>query len=256
MDLKIGDDMEYKVNIENFSGPLDLLLHLIREMKVDIYEVKVSDIAEQYLQYIRSMEELHLEIASEYLVMAAQLIYIKSQTLLPKQKIDDEEFEYEESPEEQLRRRLIEYKVFKEISSELRELEEYRSTMIVKAPENVAEYLGIENKPELTMEAEIYDIIGAFNRVLRRQSLLKPIPKKIQKRAVTIEERIEDIKILVDDNENLLFTNLFEDDDSREFIVITFLAILELVKERLIFVTQDDLYCDIFITKNVGVNNE
>lgn len=244
--------MVYEVHIDQFNGPLDLLLHFIKDMKVDIHEVKVADIAEQYMNYIHEMEKLHLEIASEYLVMAAQLILIKSQTLLPKVKDPEEIDDYEENPEEMLKKRLIEYKRFKEVSQQMRDLEQERDKLIIKPSTDLADYFKMEFKPELDDDVEIYDIVGAFNKVLRRQLLRKPIPRKIHKRQITIEDRISDIRIICETEKIYSFTDLIGEYNYREYIVVTFLALLELVKEKELFVKQDIAHEEIYIAKELG----
>ena len=131
--------MDYKVTIDNFDGPLDLLLHLIKEQDIDIYDIKIEDITKQYLDYIKAMKELNLSIASEYLVMASELVEIKSKMLLPKRSADLSD-EYEEDPREVLIERLLLYKQYKEVTSDFKNLEKERKLILTKNPENLSIY--------------------------------------------------------------------------------------------------------------------
>lgn len=225
----------YETNINAFQGPLDLLLHLIKETKVDIHEIKISEITEQYLNYIQAMEKMHLEIASEYLVMAANLMLIKSKKLLPKEDLDIDD-EYEEDPEAELMRRLIEYQLYKESLGEFRKLEEQRGLYYTKPAIDFSPY--VDDHFELDTNYDISELILAFEKLLRRQKLEMPIPTTIVAEKVTVEDRIESIKNILTFRKRVKFYELFDRFD-KEYIVVTFLAMLEMAKSGAIILLQN-----------------
>ena len=157
--------------IGDFEGPLDLLLHLIKKSKMEIFDIEISEITNQYLNYIKQMSEMNLDIASEYLVMASELIELKSRKLLPKKEEDEDE--EEENPEEELKRRLNEYKKYKESTEEFRRLEENRASYYTKAPEKLSNYskITVENDGSV----DVKDLLDAFQRLLERQKYSKPV---------------------------------------------------------------------------------
>jgi len=239
--------MEYLVTIDAFQGPLDLLLYLIKEARIDIDNVNVSEITQQYLDYLHAMEDLNLEIASEYLRLAAYLIYIKSRKMLPQSNLDDENISYEENPEEQLKRRLKLYSIFKDVVSFFQEQETERENYLTKIPSDLSEELKIETKDFLLQDVDIYDLLSAYNRVLKRYSLHKPIKTKIKPQTITIDERIQELSDLFRTRKKLRFTEIFEENVTKELIVVTFMAILELTKHHVIRLHQDTLFQDIYI---------
>ena len=214
--------MEYEVKIDNFEGPLDLLLHLIKESKVDIWEISIADIAEEYLAYIQKMEKLNLDIASEYLVMASELIEMKSRMLLPRQEKDVGE-EEEEDPKERLIRRLVEYQKYKEVTKNFKELESLRQEFYTKAPDNLKEYVeeGVVPSSDVTLE----DLMLAFQKFLNRKELEKPLQTTVTKKEITVEERRKSIRDILTKRKRVDFFELFEV-VTKEYIVVTFLAIL------------------------------
>jgi len=228
--------MRYETKIDAFEGPLDLLLHLIKELKVDIHEVKISEITYQYLNYIKTMEEMHLEIASEYLVMAANLMLIKSKKLLPKEDVEIED-EYEEDPEAELRRRLLEYQIYKESLDEFRRLEEERGQYYTKPAIDFTEY--IDDRITLNINYDASELVLAFEKMLRRKKLEIPMPTTIFAEKVTVGEQVDFIKEVLHFRKRLRFSELFERFD-KEYIVVTFLAMLELAKAGDIVLVQDD----------------
>lgn len=228
--------IRYETKIDAFEGPLDLLLHLIKEAKVDIHEIKISEITEQYLLYIQAMEHLHLEIASEYLVMAANLMLIKSKKLLPKEEIELEDA-YEEDPEAELLRRLIEYQMYKASLDEFRKLEEARGQFYTKPAIDFSEYL--EGRMELDVNYDTSELILAFEKLLRRQKLETPIPTTIVAEKVTVSDRIHSIKNTLTFRKRVKFSELFERHD-KEYVVVTFLAMLEMAKSGEIILLQGD----------------
>ena len=153
--------MELDLKINEFEGPLDLLLHLIKESKMNIFDIKIEEITNQYLKYIETQEKMNLEIDSEYLVLASELIEIKSKLLLPNEKVEDEE---EEDPREELINRLLEYEAYKEITKTLKEKEELRQEIYTKAPSNIKEY--IEENTEIKSDVTLDDLVDAFQKFI------------------------------------------------------------------------------------------
>lgn len=237
--------MEYKVTIDKFEGPLDLLLHLIKQSDIDIWDINIEDITNQYLEYIKKMEELNLNVASEYVVMAAELIEMKSNLLLPKPKNSDDD-EFEKDPKEQLINRLLLYKQFKEITKDLRSLEEERSNYYTKEVSDMSEYIK-DDEPKFTNEVNIDDLINAFNNMLKRQELEKPLNTKIASKEYSVNERSNQIKDLLSKKKKVVFDELF-DIRSKDYIVVTFLSILDLAKKQFVSIEQDNNFNNIYLT--------
>jgi segregation and condensation protein A len=249
--------MHYNVKIDTFEGPLDLLLHLINRLEIDIYDIPVSEITDQYLTYIHTMKELHLDVASEYLVMAATLLAIKSKMLLPKyeeEKVEDElEFNYEEDPRDELVERLIEYRKYKEAAEDLKSLEEERNLMFSKPPSDLSELSKDIRVEKVDLNVSIYDMLGAFQKLMRRKKLQKPLATKIARQEISIEKRMEEI---LDELKNFKgkksFFELFPF-PHKEHIVVSFLAILELMKRQEIHIEQEQNFSEIFVMSLEGV---
>ena len=235
--------MEYEVKIDNFEGPLDLLLHLIKESKVDIWEISIADIAEEYLAYIQRMEKLNLDIASEYLVMASELIEMKSRMLLPRSE-KEVGIEEEEDPKERLIRRLVEYQKYKEVTKNFKELESLRQEFYTKAPGNLKEYVeeGVVPSSDVTLE----DLMLAFQKFLNRKELEKPLQTTVTKKEITVEERRKRIRDILSKKKRVDFFELFEV-ITREYIVVTFLAILEMAKKQELLIKQENDFSQIMI---------
>jgi segregation and condensation protein A len=243
--------MPYQVKIDAFEGPLDLLLHLINRLEIDIYDIPVAQITEQYLIYIKNMSELKLDVASEFLVMAATLLAIKSKMLLPKhEEVFDEEnadISYEEDPRDELVERLIEYRKYKEAAQDLKSMEEERGLMYTKAPSDLSDFAK-EKQPERTeIDVSLYDMLAALQKLMRRKKLQRPMATKITRQEISIEKRMTEImeeliKVKVRKN----FKDLFPFPE-KEHIVVTFLAILELIKRKEIDVEQLENFGEIFV---------
>jgi segregation and condensation protein A len=239
------------VKIDAFEGPLDLLLHLINRLEIDIYDIPVAQITEQYLIYIKTMTELKLDIASEFLVMAASLLAIKSKMLLPKheEELDDfnSEINYEEDPRDELVERLIEYRKYKEAAHDLKSLEEERGLMYTKPPSDLSD-LSKEKQPEkIEMNITLYDMLAAFQKLLRRKKLQRPLATKIARQEISIETRMTEI---MSELKHLKGRKNFNDlfpMPAKEHIVVTFLAVLELIKRKEIDVEQNENFGDIFV---------
>lgn len=230
----------YTFKIDDFEGPLDLLLHLIKEAKMDIFNLKLEVIIDEYLAYINSLEKLNLDISSEYLVMAAELMEIKSRMLLPRHTEVDED---EEDPKEALIERLTNYERYKELTSTFKEMEEERNKVYTKLPENLKNYfpeVEVINNSDVTLD----DLLDAFRKFLERKRLEKPLSTKVTKKGITVEERRHSIKRVLINKGKVKFFELF-DEITKEYVVVTFLAILEMAKKSELIIKQDDNFEEI-----------
>ena len=235
----------YKVKLDAFEGPLDLLLYLIRKNEVDIYDIPISLITEQYLAYIALMQELNLDVAGDFLVMAATLIHMKSRTLLPRPDPAQDDA-VEEDPREALVRRLLEHQKYKAAAELLHERETLRSAQFMRPDASVAEAAGDEYEPEL--EVDLFSLLAAFRGVLeranRRPHMVLP-PAQI-----SIEDRIHQLLGRLSETEACGFEELFEDGDgSRAFMIVSFLAVLEMIRLKLIRVFQSGSFGAIRVYK-------
>lgn len=239
--------MDYSIKINEFEGPLDLLLHLIKITEIDIYDIEISEITNQYLDYINKMEEENIDVAAEYIVMAAELMEIKSKSLLP---IKEEETECEEEviSKENLINKLLEYKRYKEMTDTFKEMEASRKEIYVKAPERISNYIsdGIKNIDDTSVD----DLVGAFKKFLERKEKEKPLITKITTKEYSVRERKKNIKNILKEKRRVLFTELF-DDNNLSFIIVTFLSLLEMTKEREIVIKQDKNFADINVELKV-----
>ncbi len=234
-----------KLLIGDFEGPLDLLLHLIKKSKMEIFDIEISEITNQYLNYINEMSEMNLDIASEYLVMAAELIEMKSRKLLPN-KDENEEVVEEENPEEELKRRLLEYKKYKESTDVFRDLESHRSSYYTKAPELLKNYS--QEKLENDGSVGVVDLLDAFQRLLERQQFNKPVNTKIARKELSVKERVAKIRDILKIKKKVNFVELF-DDFSKPYVVVTFLSVLEMAKNKEITLKQDNNFSDIYLER-------
>lgn len=227
----------YQVKLDTFEGPLDLLLHLINQYEIDIYDIPVSKITEQYMHYIHTMQQLELNVASEYLVMAATLLAMKSALLLPNQELDLEE-EYEEDPREELMRRLIEYRKYKEAASQLQDKESDLSYSFTRP----AQVISFKNSPEKVVtkgDMSIYDMLAAMQKVFDRKKWNRPLETTIQRTEIPIKQRMEEVIAQLQGNKRgVSFDALFEY-PTRSHIVVTFMAVLELMKNKKIYCKQE-----------------
>lgn len=235
------DFMSYEVKLEAFSGPLDLLLHLINRLEIDIYDIPMAELTKQYIDHIHAMKELDLNDASEYLVMAASLLAIKSRMLLPihEGEMDDSEFEVDlPDPREELVQRLIEYKKFKEAAHELQELESDRAHVFTRPPSDLSAYAPIEQLVLFDATVNVFDMLGAFQKMLRRKQLKKPLSTRIARQEISIKDQmLSVVDILRESGGRAIFSALFPYED-RSTLIVTFLSLLELMKRQVILVEQ------------------
>lgn len=240
--------MKYYIKIDEFEGPLDLLLHLVKESNMDILDININQITNQYLEFINKMEELNIDIASEYLVMATTLMEIKSKSLLPEEKTEVSDDTEEELTRETLIEKLIEYQKYKEITKSFKKLESKRKEIYTKAPSKLNEMLDqkLENNTNITAE----DLTLAFLKFLERKNMEKPIHTKITSKEYSVRKRKNDIKELLITKKKAEFTELFNE-YNKSYIVVTFMSILELAKEENITITQETNFDKIYIELKV-----
>lgn len=236
--------MTYNFTTADFEGPLDLLLHLVKESKMDIYEINIHEIINQYLDFIHSLEEKNIDVASEYLVMAAELIHLKSRILLNKKEIDEEDQEYELNNEEDLKNKLLEYEKVKEITSSFKQLEDKRSEFYTKLPSDLQEYRNNDNV--VCGECSVDDLVNAFALFLERQKFNKPLNTKITKKELSVSERTHQIRSILKKKGKCEFTSLF-DVVSKPYVVVTFLSVLEMAKNNELVITQDKNFGSIML---------
>jgi segregation and condensation protein A len=245
------DDFEsspdaYRVKLETFEGPLDLLLHLIRKNEVNVYDIPIALITEQYLGYIELMQELNLDVAGEFLVMASTLIHIKSRAILPRPETAAGALDAEEDPREALVRRLLEHQKYKAAAELLHDRETLRSAQWMRPDERVADAAGDDYEPEL--EVDLFSLLAAFRGVLTRASY-KP-RMVLPPDQLSIEGRIEQLLGRLSETEACGFEELFGDGDgSRGFMIVTFLAVLEMIRLKLIRAFQSGAFGAIRVYK-------
>jgi segregation and condensation protein A len=233
------------VHLDNFEGPLDLLIHLIRKNEVNIYDIPIALITKQYLDAIQLMQELNLDVAGEFLVMAATLIHIKSKMLLPRPDtaagVDGEE----EDPRDALVRRLLEHQKFKAAAELLHEREQLRAAQWQRPDDRVAAIAGDEYEPEL--EVDLYSLLTAFQAVVQRAKLRPKV--LLPPEQVPVEVRIEQLLARLSENEACGFEELFSDVDDRAGLIVTFLALLEMIRLKLVRVFQSGSFGPIRVYK-------
>ncbi|MEG0259339.1 MAG: segregation/condensation protein A [Lysinibacillus sp.] len=234
--------MSYEVKLEAFSGPLDLLLHLIHRLEIDIYDIPMAEITKQYIDHIHAMQVLELNEASEYLVMAATLLAIKSRTLLPIHEGELEETEFEldgPDPREELVQRLIEYKKYKEAASNLQEFEEERSQVFTRPPTDLSALAPDEQLALFDLNVNLYDMLGAFQKMLRRKKLKKPLKTTVARQERSVREQmLTVVDTLRQAGGRAAFSTLFTYDD-KPSLILTFLSLLELMKRQVVSVEQE-----------------
>ncbi|MCE0449193.1 segregation/condensation protein A [Brevibacillus sp. AF8] len=244
--------MAYSIKLDSFEGPLDLLLHLIDKAEVDIYDIPVAEITEQYLATIDKMQELQLDVASEFVVMAATLLSIKSKMLLPKKEehvfqqfldMDVDEID----PREELVARLLEYKRYKMLAENLREMEIGRNQVFTRPAENLSPY--VREEDHTVSNVTLYDLINALEKLVKKTKGKEPMTK-VSRDEISIKDRMTEIRQAVRSGGMVRFSELFTQGATRTEIVTTFLALLELMKAKHITCVQNQLFQDIIICEN------
>jgi len=246
--------MSVTYKLPSFEGPLDLLLHLIDKAEVDITNIPISEITDQYMEYVSLMEELELEVASEFLVMAATLLSIKSKMLLPKPPPLELDYDYEEDPGdtlEELVHKLIEYRKYKSIAEHLRDKELEQSLVYSREPVDLSPY-AVEEKRNPVEGLETFDLLLAFQKALRRVAN-RNVVAKIRRDEVSVKDRMRDVlRLLRSQGGRLMFSRLFDESATRDELVVSFLALLELMKMKKISCYQHGRFDDIVIQAKEG----
>lgn len=244
-----NSEATWQVNLDIFEGPLDLLLHLINELEIDIYDIPIAQITTQYLSYIKSSNVMALDTGGQYIVMAATLMSIKSQMLVPRndefEDIGADFLEDGEDPREHLMTLLIQYRQFKELANELAEKENERSVFISKPQEDISNYQ--ENIPLRPGEVSLEDLQHAFHKVINERALKEPVVSRIDRKEISVSDKMTQIMAELSDKP-VTFQSLFEK-ETRYELVTSFLAVLELIKANQIYVKQSTIFDDILITK-------
>ena len=233
-----------KVQFEAFDGPLDLLLSLLARNEIDIYDIPIAEITDQYMEYLYEADELNVELASEFIVVAAQLIEIKTKMMLPKEESGEED---QPDPREELIQRLLEYKVFKKISNYMKQKEPDYQTLVEKDPEYFPELMEEKGMPDVTVEM----LLKAIKAVYARHEL-KPeetFDYTIHREEISVEDMMLSIAERLEKEKTVSFFSIFEKHVNRYYIIAAFLAILELVKDGIVTLTQEDEYGDIAIER-------
>ncbi len=234
--------MNYQFHINDFEGPLDLLLHLIRINEMDIYDINISSITEQYIEFINKMKESDINIAGEYLLMASELIHIKSKNLISEDKEEEENSDFDINTKEELTKRLLEYQTIKSLTSTFQELSEKRNEIYTKLPSNLSEY----KEENVIGQGNIDDLIQAFQLFLERQKYAKPIKTKVTRKELSVEDRIKSIRSFLKKERKINFFDLF-DQINKSYVVVTFLSILEMTKNNEIILTQTSGFSPLII---------
>lgn len=229
--------MPYKVKLDAFEGPLDLLLFLIKKSEVDIYDIPISDITKQYLGYIEIIQLLDIEAASDFILLAATLMRIKAQMLLPRPEI--EELEEVEDPRQELIYRLLEYKRFKDVAVDLANKESEARHLFPRGSFKV-EYNGFDEELMISGEVSLFDLVAAFKKIVEIRT--KVTVHRVQEINVTLEERMTVVMALIEQKRQVEFTELFSADDDKIVSIVTFIAVLELIKQRRIRAVQAESF--------------
>lgn len=241
--------MKFHVSIEQFDGPLDLMLHLVKENKLDLFDLDMDVLASQYIDFIHEMQTLHLEVASEYLEELASLIEYKSRKLLPREKVEVEE-EYEEDHREQLVQRLLEYQQYKEVSQTLKLDYDQRQQHFTRPPSSLIEQWQKKVEQGPLKDQSVYELMKAMNRVIKRHMILEPYETKVTIKELSVEERVEQIQQRMTTlSDPVSFEILCQDCTNLHMIVVTFLAILDLIHQRWLVYLQKGKNDEIWVMK-------
>ena len=234
------------LSINDFEGPLDLLLHLVRTAKMDIYTIDTKYIIDEYLKFINTLDKNDLDNASEYLVMASELIHLKSRLLLNLGSDEEEENEYAINSEKKKKNKLLEYERYQSITNTFKELEEKRGEYFTKVPENLRDYIDKKQELDGNMDPDLLKL--ALIELQKRMNYQKPLNTRITRREISVEERKTYIRDILNVRKKINFLDLFED-YSKDMIVATFLSILDMCKNKEVALSQKANFGDILIEK-------
>lgn len=244
--------MAYQIHINNFEGPFDLLFHLIEKNEVDLYDIPIHEITSQYLDYLHQMEILDMNVASEFLVMAATLLEIKSKMLLPSSEIDDINAElFDQDPRRELVSRLIEYRKYREASEYFTQLENNHARKVFRPQEDLLAYFENPSLEEINENLDESLLVEAVKRVLsnlnKEDQKRKTFFNGLKRDLFSVEEKIEHIKAILLERKKCFFMDTFSKQATREEVIVTFLAILELLKAKVLRVKQEKQFSEIMI---------
>lgn len=241
-----GDSVGFRrVQLDVFEGPLDLLLYLIRKEEIDIYDIPIARVTDQYLRYLDVMRMLNLNFAGEFLAMAATLLYLKSKMLLPPEEVTDEDEEPVEDPRAELVRQLVEYKQLKDAAEDLGEMESQQQSTFQRRDATIPVS---EDLDRPLSEVTLFDLLSAFSEALERAAKAEKVHEIVEEQ-VTVAEQMEMIQNRLQKERELLFVSLFAERTGRLVIIVTFLALLELIRLRKIRVVQEHPFGDIRILR-------
>ena len=235
----------YKIHLDNFEGPIDLLLYFIRRDEIDIYDIPISDITKEFIDTIEEWEKLHLHIAGDFIVMASSLMRIKARMLLPRAEIDEEGDIID--PRTELVNQLVEYKRFKDASDMLKNLSNERGLKFSRKVEPLLSKDVNEIEKDMVLNISLYDLARTFKLAMESRPVVSPL--EMQKEPVKLEQQKEFIYKYFDGDGRLRFSSILDKLKSRMEVVVTFLAILDLVREGLCIVTQDKIFGDLELQK-------
>lgn len=239
--------MQYNFCINDFEGPLDLLLHLVKTSKMDIYEIDIRIIIEEYLTFIENEKNNNIDIASSYLVMASELIHLKSKMLINDDSMEESNNdEFTITSEEDLKRKIIEYEKYKKLTDVLKEQWNHRNNFYTKSPARLDEI--VEDNPVNFGELSLTDLVNALKNFKAREKYLKPLSTHVTKREYSVEKRINDIRKILQVRERFEFFDLFQEDD-KDFLIVTFLSVLTMSKNEEIVLTQEENFKPIIIER-------
>ncbi len=236
------------LQLQDFEGPFDLLLHLVRISKMDIYTINISEIINQYIDFINSIDKNDIDKSSEYLVVSSELIHLKSKMLINKNEEEEEntEDEFSIKSEEDLREKLIEYEKYKNMTEVFRTLEENRADYYTKMPENLKEY--VDEEKIINSDVSLNDLLEAFIGMQKRINFQKPLTTKITRKEYSVKEKISEIRNILQKKKTVEFSELF-DIFTKENVVVTFLSILDMSKNSEIILKQDKIFSTIIIER-------
>ena len=236
-----------RIRLPEFEGPLDLLLYLIKKNEVDIHDIPIAPITRQYMEYLDLMKELNLDVAGEFMVMAATLIHIKSKMLVPVNPTEAEGEEDTEDPRDELVRRLLEFQRYKEAAGLLHQKREIRAATWIRPDTALPAF---DDAGEEMIEAGLYDLIGAFKELLERRKTL--LAHEVEHEGKSVEERMEELLDMLREGQSLEFLELFASEETKAGMILTFLALLELIRLKRIKVYQRGLFGPIRVFRPVG----
>lgn len=242
--------MSYKITVDAFEGPMDVLLNLIHKSEIDIYDIPINIVTQQFLDFIDKMEELSLEITSEFLVMASTLLEIKSKMLLPKEKVVEDGIEIEIDPREDLVQKLLEYKLYKEVAEKLKLSELMESKVFYKPREDLSVY---DDKLDELGNLDLNQLVKAISKIMARS--LKENESinfnEIHREEFTLEDCIDEISMKLLKSSKIKFSDLLSIETTKEEIITYFLSLLELIRLKDIYVKQDQTLGDLFIIRRM-----